>query len=327
MTYGAWPNSGEIDFAEFYSQYPTLDVPYIHYSNSANDPNVTAYNCTFNQGQFNTYGVDWQPGTLTIYLNGTACLVDHPNPGAPLTSPEPFNDPFFLALTQALGSGTDAYVPGTTQLPATTLIDWVRAWTANTNTYSVTYNANGATAGSVPLDANSYANGNTVSVLNTANLVNTGDTFVDWNTAPDGSGTSYAPGSTLSMPAGNLTLYAIWTPITYSVTYNANGATAGSAPLDANSYANGNTVSVLGNTGNLVNTGYSFDDWNTAADGSGTSYDGRAATLVHARRQPHPLRRIWTPITYAVTYNANHGATAGAVPQLDANKLRRLAPR
>jgi len=91
LTYGAWPHSGETDFAEFYSQYPTLDVPYIHYTEAASgDPNVTAYNCTINQGQFNTYGMDWQPGTLTIYLNGNVCLVDHPNPAAPLASPEPF---------------------------------------------------------------------------------------------------------------------------------------------------------------------------------------------------------------------------------------------
>lgn len=131
LTYGAWPNSGEIDFAEFYSEYPTLDIPYMHYTEAAGgDPNVTAYDCTINQKRFNTYGVDWQPGTLTIYLNGNICVVDHPNPAAPLTSPEPFNDPFFIALTQALGSGTDNYVAGTTHLPATTLVNWVRAWAA-----------------------------------------------------------------------------------------------------------------------------------------------------------------------------------------------------
>jgi beta-glucanase (GH16 family) len=129
LTYGAWPNSGEIDFAEFYSEYPSLDIPYIHYTEaSSGDPNVTAYDCTINQGAFNTYGVDWQPGTLTIYLNGKVCLTDHPNPAAPLSGSEPFNQPFFIALTQALGSGTDAFKSGTTQLPATTLINWVRAW-------------------------------------------------------------------------------------------------------------------------------------------------------------------------------------------------------
>ena len=59
----------------------------------------------------------------------------------------------------------------------------------------------------------------------------------------------------------------------YTVTYNANGATSGSAPTDASSpYASGSTVTVLGNTGNLTKTGFEFADWNTAADGNGTTY-------------------------------------------------------
>ena len=58
-----WPASGEIDFAEFYSEYPGLDVPYIHYSQSSTDPNVTSYDCLINQDSFNTYGVDWTPTT------------------------------------------------------------------------------------------------------------------------------------------------------------------------------------------------------------------------------------------------------------------------
>lgn len=60
---------------------------------------------------------------------------------------------------------------------------------------------------------------------------------------------------------------------TYTVTYNGNGNTGGTAPTDANSpYAASSTVTVLGNTGSLVKTGYTFDGWNTAADGSGTDY-------------------------------------------------------
>ena len=61
--------------------------------------------------------------------------------------------------------------------------------------------------------------------------------------------------------------------IKYSVTYNGNGSTGGSVPADSSSpYLSGSTVTVLGNTGPLVNTGYTFDHWNTAANGSGTSY-------------------------------------------------------
>lgn len=37
-----------------------------------------------------------------------------------------------------------------------------------------------------------------------------GKTFVGWNTLPEGGGEFYAAGSTLTMPAGDLTLYAQW---------------------------------------------------------------------------------------------------------------------
>jgi beta-glucanase (GH16 family) len=123
-TYGAWPDSGEIDFGEFFSAYPLLDVPYIHYSASSKDPFATTDKCTITPSQFNTYGVDWTPTSISILYDGQVCLVDHP-----MTGSEPFNKPFFLALTQALGltgvNGVTAHTP----LPATTQIDWVRAWT------------------------------------------------------------------------------------------------------------------------------------------------------------------------------------------------------
>ncbi|MDQ1393308.1 MAG: hypothetical protein QOF30_2285 [Acidimicrobiaceae bacterium] len=129
IKYGAWPGSGEIDFGEFYSQYRTLDVPYIHYNAARPDPNVTAYNCAIANGnQFHTYGVEWTSSSITILYDGQTCLVDHWQPAAPLVAPQPFNQPFLIALTQALGIGTNAYVPGVTPLPATTQIDWVRIW-------------------------------------------------------------------------------------------------------------------------------------------------------------------------------------------------------
>ena len=59
-------------------------------------------------------------------------------------------------------------------------------------------------------------------------------------------------------------------PETYSVTYNGNGSTGG-APPASTPYSPGATVTVPGN-GTLAKTGYSFAGWNTAADGSGTSY-------------------------------------------------------
>ncbi|MGQ5392387.1 S-layer homology domain-containing protein [Paenibacillus sp. M.A.Huq-84] len=71
----------------------------------------------------------------------------------------------------------------------------------------------------------------------------------------------------------DVTLYAKWTMnSTYTLRYNSNGATSGSVPTDSGSYEQGVTVSVYGNTGNLVKAGYTFAGWNTQADGNGTNY-------------------------------------------------------
>jgi DNA-binding beta-propeller fold protein YncE len=61
---------------------------------------------------------------------------------------------------------------------------------------------------------------------------------------------------------------------TYTVTYDGNGNTGGTVPVDPTHYTQGQTVTVLGNTGNLVKTLYAFTGWNTQPDGSGTTYAG-----------------------------------------------------
>ena len=67
-----------------------------------------------------------------------------------------------------------------------------------------------------------------------------------------------------------------WTPVvptTYIVTYFGNGNTGGTPPVDGLSpYNSGSTVTILGNTGTLVQSGSAFDNWNTQSDGSGTGY-------------------------------------------------------
>jgi beta-glucanase (GH16 family) len=133
--YGAWPQSGEIDIAETYSVAPTLAVPYIHYSYdssttdaSTNTNTVTATNCPMAPGQFNDYVLEWTPSVMKVFINGKLCLTDHWVPSSPLVAPQPFDQPFFVNLTQALGNGNDAFNPATTPIPATTEIKYVRVW-------------------------------------------------------------------------------------------------------------------------------------------------------------------------------------------------------
>ncbi len=127
--YGPHPASGEIDIAEMFSAFPDRAVPYIHYNPAGPDPNMTNTNCLIsNLGAFHKYVAEWTPSSIKIIYDGETCLIDHWNPAAPLTRPEPFDHPFLIALTQGLGIGGNAFDPATTPLPATTEIDYVRVW-------------------------------------------------------------------------------------------------------------------------------------------------------------------------------------------------------
>lgn len=99
---------------------------------------------------------------------------------------------------------------------------------------------------------------------------------------------------------------------TYTVTYNGNGNTSGLVPTDNQSYQSGAIVTVKDNTGNLTKTGYTFAGWNTAADGSGTSYNPAATFNMGATNVT--LYAKWSLVpTYTVTYNGN-GNTGGNPP-------------
>ncbi|MFD0589164.1 S-layer homology domain-containing protein [Paenibacillus sp. GCM10027627] len=77
--------------------------------------------------------------------------------------------------------------------------------------YSVTYDGNGSTEGSIPAGGVYYEPGATVHVHdNSGTLAKTGFTFSGWNTKADGTGTGYTGGSTFAMGTSNTTLFAKW---------------------------------------------------------------------------------------------------------------------
>jgi hypothetical protein len=128
------PANGEIDYAEFYSVYSNIDTPVAHYPGSATSTDSATgdtNNCTVmdQAGQFNVYGLAWTPTTITAYINGTPCIKDTFAQRDTETPPAPFNQPFFLNYTAALGINADASASGTTQFKqATTQIKWTRVW-------------------------------------------------------------------------------------------------------------------------------------------------------------------------------------------------------
>ena len=92
---------------------------------------------------------------------------------------------------------------------------------------------------------------------------------------------------------------------TYSVTYADGGATDGDVPEDNNTYDEGDEVTVLGNTGSLEKTGYTFAGWN---DGS-TDYDADDTFTMPA--EDVTLTAQWTEDTHTVSVASGaHGTVS-----------------
>ena len=155
--------------------------------------------------------------------------------------------------------------------------------------------------------------------LNSTKPTRKGYSFKEWNTKADGSGTSYATGGTYDQDhnGGTVTLYAIWTPWTHTVTYNKN--VPSNAPSNTTAVTNlpGNQTKTYEknltlSTTKPSRTGYNFVEWNTQADGKGTSY--KSGSVYSYDRDSNggtvTLYAIWTPWKHTVTYNKNVPASS-----------------
>ena len=123
-----WPLSGEIDIAEIFHRYPDRAIPFVHHGNVL-DPNRTNNHCLVDDiSAFHDYVLEWTPESIRILYDGELCLEDRWVPLPPLTGRQPFDEPFYLVLTQALGVGENAFDVNVTPLPASTVVDHVRIW-------------------------------------------------------------------------------------------------------------------------------------------------------------------------------------------------------
>ncbi|MCR4431500.1 MAG: S-layer homology domain-containing protein [Tepidanaerobacteraceae bacterium] len=123
-------------------------------------------------------------------------------------------------------------------------------------------------------------------------------------------------GSDLVIWTKHFTEFVVYVPAggtaSYTVAYDGNGATSGTVPVDTNTYEEGATVTVLGNTGGLAKSGYSFAGWNTAADGSGTTYtEGQTFSMGAANVT---LYAVWEPVQTALFYEDFESYAENAYP-------------
>lgn len=204
--------------------------------------------------------------------------------------------------TVAGGSGTN-YADGGSYAFAADVTLYAQ-WTL-LPTYTVAYNGNSSDGGTTPTDVNSYLTGATVTVK-TNTFTKTGYSFAGWYPAANGSGTVY--GATFTMGSANTVLYAKWTALpTYAVTYNANGSTSGTAP-GAQTKTQGIDLTLATNSGTLAKTGFTFAGWNTATDGTGTSY---AVGATYSTDAALTLYAKWTTLPTVTGISPASGITAG----------------
>jgi len=157
--------------------------------------------------------------------------------------------------------------------------------------YTVSYNANGH--GTAPSNQTKYYN---TALTLRAGITATGYTFKRWNTKSDDTGTGYNASASYTGNAA-LALYAIWNR---TVTYNANGGSG--APSAQTAIA---TSAITLSTTKPTYTGFTFKDWNTKSDGTGTTY--ASGGTYAANNASVTLYARWN---HTVTFNANGGSGA-----------------
>jgi len=189
--------------------------------------------------------------------------------------------------TRADGNGENRPVASTFTIGADN-VELFAKWTVKS--FVLDYNGNGSTGGDLPAVPTSHNYNSFVPILYST-LTKTGYKFAGWNTHVDGSGTQYGYPAALFMPANSVTLYAQWSN-SGTLTYSGNANTSGSVPVDAE-HNFGSPVTVSRNSGVLAKSGYKFVGWNTAADGTGTSYDSTGSDTFEMPESDVTLYAVW----------------------------------
>lgn len=175
--------------------------------------------------------------------------------------------------------------------------------------YTLTYQAPDGTG--VPAAAD-YDYGTTATV---GSATRTGYTLEGWNTKADGTGSTYHPGDTIVMNQGNLTLYAQWSQITYTLQFDAQEGTGSMAPVTA-TYQEAVTLPVLG----FTKSGAQFVGWSLTPGGPAVYVDGATVAMPAANLTLYALWQAglgvtihWTTASGAITAGSNVTVTLGDV--------------
>jgi uncharacterized repeat protein (TIGR02543 family) len=162
----------------------------------------------------------------------------------------------------------------------------------------ITYSTLGADSGTPSKSSDKWSSG-VVSLPTEGEMKKAGYSLGGWS---DGA-TTYTETYT---PTSGITLNPVWTPKTYTVRFNKNGANSGTVPSDQTWDESVTALTLSGNINLLVKHGYTFGGWAVSASSRivVTTFSSISDTLTHARYA------IWTPVSYSVSYVLNGGTSS-----------------
>ena len=227
-----------------------------------------------------------------------------------------------LSITVANISGFDSSAAVSGQIVTVTYEGKTATFTVNIVaapvTYTVTYNANGGT-GTAPTEGNKAA-GATFTAATNSFTAPSGKQFKEWNTSASGTGTGYAAGATVTMPANNLTLYAIWENIPIVSSDNANlsglALSAGTLSPAFNQKVTSYSASV-GSGVSSINVTPTLADSKAAVTINGTSVASGSARTVSLNTGDNTITLVvtaengTTTKTYTITVNRASSSGSG----------------
>jgi uncharacterized repeat protein (TIGR02543 family) len=182
---------------------------------------------------------------------------------------------------------------------------------------TVTFNANGGT-GTAPA-AQTVSGDTEITIPGQGGLARTGYIFGGWNTASDGSGYNYNEDDTFPV-TGSIDLFAKWNPITYTVTYDKNGATG---DMDDTPFTYG-VAQNLPPVGFTPPDNHTFAGWARTPDGAVEYNNGDSViNLTDTDGDIVTLYAIWKPNQYTVTFDSDGGSS---VPSQTVNHDDRATP-
>ena len=214
-----------------------------------------------------------------------------------------------VSLTISFDAGADATFDITEAADATIdpAADYFDIGAPSDVTTTVTWNDASSVTGITDDNGNTLTAGTHYGVEADTLTINQG--YLDTTLTTEGESVSL----TISFDAGADATFVIEAVTTYSVTYDANDANAtGTVPVDNNAYAEGDEVTVLGQS-DLALEGYIFAGWNTQADGSGETYqEGDTFTM---GASDVTLYAVWEEIAQLSIYEIRYSeAEDGASP-------------